>query len=161
MQKLAPSLTASLPPLEAETLTHQQILGPTLFFLFVFRIIIWTKKAPAVAGFATTQMELWVLTPQQAPGQWQRGWRCHFGHAVSTHSPCRVYTESHRCELVSRTRLGQHSLLLCLGWTASHLCHLRFLSQQCKSRDSQETVFKTRTRQLSNTKADWKIPMLP
>lgn len=67
------SLTVSLPPLKAETLTPQQILGPILFLLFVFRIIIWTKKAPVLVGFAITRMEPWVLTPQQAPGRWWRG----------------------------------------------------------------------------------------
>lgn len=74
-----------------QRLTHQQILGPTVF-LFVFRIIIWTKKAPVVVGFAITQMELWVLSPQQAPGRWRRGWQRHFWtRGVHSHSLPRVH----------------------------------------------------------------------
>lgn len=160
MQKLAPSLPVSLPPLEAESLTHQQILGPTVF-LFVFRIIIWTKKAPVVVGFAITRMELWVLSPSRPQVGGGEDDRATSGHVVSTHTPCRVYTESHRCELVSRTRSGQHSLLLYLGRTASRLCHLRFLSNNASHVTAKRLLSKPELASWSNTKADWKIPTLP
>lgn len=65
------------PLLKAETLTPANSRPKSLLACFVFRVIIWTKKAPVMVGFAITRMELWVLTPEQAPGLWWRGrWCC-------------------------------------------------------------------------------------